>query len=92
MLSAAGSLLSTAANEKANAAVGGSKPVAYGGQLGPPPPPPLAAAAGGRQQQQQRQQLGEEDVKPVLDLAVEQLRRDIHNTSQMLSISRGSLI
>ena len=90
MLSAAGSLLSTAANEKANAAVGGSKPVAYGGQLGPPPP--LAAAAGGRQQQQQRQQLGEEDVKPVLDLAVEQLRRDIHNTSQMLSISRGSLI
>ena len=92
MLSAAGSLLSTAAaNEKANAAVGGSKPVAYGGQLGPPPPP-LAAAAGGGQQQQQRQQLGEEDVKPVLDLAVEQLRRDIHNTSQMLSISRGSLI
>ena len=91
MLSAAGSLLSTAANEKANAVGGGSKPVAYGGQLGPPPPP-LAAAAGGRQQQQQRQQLGEEDVKPVLDLAVEQLRRDIHNTSQMLSISRGSLI
>ena len=71
MLTAAGSLLTTAALEKSAAMA--QKPTE-------PSADQLAGPADGAM---------EEDVKPVLDLAVAQVRKDIETTSQMLSIDKG---